>query len=277
MKTAEVAQLWGMMVYEFKMHWRRRALLIIVLAIFFMTTVSVLLIGGNLPVALNLPGASANGSASQQVMNFAVVFITWAPIGVTLAFVLPIAVADTIPLDRQRGVSELLNSLPLSPATYLTGKLFGMWSACVIGISAILLLVGTVWWLRVGSFDLSPYVTMWLFGAVAQIVLCGSVGVLIAAGQPSRRRAIVAAVVLLAIAFNFGGFQAGSLITYLSPMRAPILAYFLSNPSMGSLGLANQFGFEFQDVLVTIGFGLGEIVLLWLAVWFWMRRREAGL
>jgi ABC-type transport system involved in multi-copper enzyme maturation permease subunit len=277
MMKQEFAQVLGMTIYEFKMHWRRRALLIIVLAIAFTTMVSILLVGENLPDVLNLPGVNANGITSQQVLNFAVVFSTWAPIGVTLAFVLPIAVADTIPLDRQRGVSELLNSLPLSPATYLTGKLLGMWTACVIGVSAAIAVIGAVWWLRVGVFDLTPYLTMWLLGVVAQIVLCGSVGVLVAAGQPTRRRAIVVAVVLLACAFSFGSFEAGSWITYLSPMRAPILAYFLSNPSMGSLGLANQFGFELQHVLLTIAVGFGEIVLMWLVIWFWMRQREAGL
>src|SRR5262245_10313066 len=135
MNTMRLIQLYGLTVYEFRMHWRRRALLIISLALLLMLVVSMLILGDSM--------RQANGidpELFRRVATATVLFSTWAPFGSSLAVVLPIMVADTIPLDRQYGVGELLDSFPLPYWVYLTGKLLGVWAAVLAGLGAIMVL-----------------------------------------------------------------------------------------------------------------------------------------
>src|SRR5688572_27685105 len=112
MNGIEWLQLRGMLVYEFKMHWRRRALLIVTLAITVMLLFTMAVLAQSLREANDL-----DPELARRAISATIVFSTWAPIGVSLAVILPIMVADTIPLDTQYRVRDTLDSLPVSRRT----------------------------------------------------------------------------------------------------------------------------------------------------------------
>jgi hypothetical protein len=93
-----------------------------------------------------------------------------------------------------------------------------------------MVLIGGVWWLRIGAYDVGLYLEMWIVGAASLVVLNGGFGVLAAAGQPTRRRAILL-VAVLPFVFIGSGFASGSLLTYANPIRGPIVMYFLASPN----------------------------------------------
>jgi hypothetical protein len=273
-------QLLGMTRYEFKMHWRRRALLVTTLAlgvcIGFM-----ILIAGNDFRQVNLSNSSA---AARQIITSGIILSIWAPIGVTLALLLPIMIADTIPLDRQTGVRELLNTLPLAPSTYLLGKLLGACAAVLAGMSILMVVSGLAWWLQVGPYDLGKYLEMWVVGVFSITVMNGGLGVLVAAGQPTRRRAISVVVGVMALFFFVLTFtpDPDSLTSLLSIIRLPIINYYIFSNTPSALAGQSVSGLSgnnllpsVQTVALTIVAGIVELVIVGVVVWGWTRWRES--
>ena len=105
--------------------------------------------------------------------------------------------ADMIPKDRQTGVRELLDALPISRGIYLAGKLIGAWLALLSSLVIVGLVAPTFWFLRVGPFDLGPYLEMWLFGGVSLVIINTGISILLSVGQPTRRRAILLMVLII--------------------------------------------------------------------------------
>ena len=140
-------------------------------------------------------------------------------------------VADTIPLDRQYGVRDTLDSLPLSQGVYILGKLLGTWAAVLVGMLVIMVLTAIGWWFLGGAYDVMAYIQMWVVGVAWIAILNSGIGVLVSAGQPNRRRAIVVAIlfVVVAIALFGGSMQGNDFLGIVSPMRGAILTYYLFN------------------------------------------------
>lgn len=273
-----LAQLRGMMLYEFKMHWRRKVLWVMMLAFMTITVVALLIFIGS----IRSKGAAAEEMVRPYVSAYAVL-ASWMPLSVGLALILPVMVADTIPLDRQYGVRDLLDSLPLSRAVYLTGKLVGAWAAVLAGLFVALTVSALVWLLIAGGFDLGPFAEMALVGAGSLAVMNGGLGVLVAVGQPSRRRAIVLVIALLAIVLlvlptliNNWDLRAtyGSQIS--NPVRMPILnRYFFGIQVESNLTYDNPTLNPSPELMRdTILAGLAEVVAAWVLAWAWLRWRS---
>ncbi|HEX2908191.1 MAG TPA: ABC transporter permease subunit [Phototrophicaceae bacterium] len=276
---AQVAlnQLRGMILYEFRMHWRRRPLLIMTLAFTLITVAAVLIAGDSLLKPNDLDVSTYN-----RVVTAYAIFTTWMPLGIGLVFILPVMVADTIPLDRQHGVRDLLDSLPVSRAVYLTGKLIGTWVAVLIGVGVGLFFCALVWRLRAGAFDVGKFAEMAIFGAGAIAVLNSSLGVLLAVGQPSRRRAIVVVtgfltlfIFVLPLLMNNWDLRGSFNNETLNPIRIPIINYFMFNvQAEAGLGSNNPALLVSAAVVRdTILVGLVEIAVIWALAWGWLRWR----
>jgi hypothetical protein len=273
MNTTMWTQLYGMTVYEFRMHWRRRALLVITMAMSLLVIISILLLGDSLRQPISI-----DPELYRSAVTATVIFSTWAPIGVSLAVILPILVADTIPLDRQYGVRDLLDSFPMSHGVYLIGKLLGVWAAVLVGMGAVMILVGAAWWFLGGSYNIGNYVEMWIVGVAWIAILNSGLGVLICAGQPTRRRAIMVAVgiVIVSLSFLGGSLQGNDLMGIASPMRGAILSYYLFNvrQSINLETIPPALLTSASAVVLTILAGIVELIVGWMAVVGWMRWRD---
>lgn len=258
----KLLQISGIIRYEFRMMWRGRALLVIILALVVMNGLTALMMRSNsdvIPVEVIL-----NHSA-----------MAWITVGVTLAFLLPVVISDTIPKDHQIGVRELLDTLPMTRGVYLLGKLLGVYAAVLFGLLITMLITGAIDFFMFGEIVFSDFLGIWLIGVVAMAVLSGGLGVLLPATQPNRRRAVVLVIVVLVLSFVFNerSFQQGTLEAYLNPIRPPILMRYLSGMG-GTFASGTVTQFKQDDVWLSIGAGLVELGVIGAAVWGWLRWRE---
>ena len=254
----------GSSYYEFRMLWRERGLLVITLAVVAMVLLASIIastdeaVGAESTTPLELSCCEGRFNIAQLI-----VFMTWSPVGATLALIAPVFMADIIPKDQQIGVRELLDALPISRGIYLVGKLLGAWLALFSSLAIVVIVVPIFWFLRVGPFDLLPYLEMWLFGGVSLVVINTGISIFLAAGQPNRHRAIIL-IVLIVAAFLFVGNLDLEKDT-LGPVRGPIILYFLD------LDVDVSAQLFWQTVVV----GLAQLVVIGAAVWGWMRWQEA--
>lgn len=253
----QLANFGAIVRYEFRMLWRGRALKVIFLALVLQNIAAVL-----------ITVASAEVETTAGIMEIedvfasfgdVITFIVWAPTSVTLALLLPLVVADTIPRDRQLGVRELLDTTPLSVGVYLIGKAAGVWLAVMVGAGVSLLIAALMAVWQFGLFDLSSYVQMYVIGVGSMVVINNGLAVLIAATQPNRRRAILVVFVLVAGLFFAVAMQSGPVAYAFSPLREPIFEYFL----WMDVTEAALYG--------SIAVGLAQVVAVWLGMWAWLR------
>ena len=277
----QLSQLLGLIKYEFKMHWRKRALLVILLTL-IVVTVPVPLLIGDMSMVDNVVGDETAedfeilqqgivqdiADEQQSTTNsLTIQFFSWATLGIIMSMILPVTMADTIPLDRQLGVAELLESTPLRTSTYLVGKMVGMWVAVLSITLPLMCLSGIIWRVTSGPFELRGYLEMWLGSVTALIVINGSLGVLLPATQPTRRRAImlVAGALFLATMFlpNLDPDTPMTLKDYLHPWRPPFFVHYMT-------GLMSNNG---ADIFLSVSVGLAQLTLILVAMWVWIRHR----
>jgi hypothetical protein len=255
----QIARIGAVTWYEIRMHWRGRALLVIMLSLAVI----------NLATALIMKDAMVNLSGD---LTEAIVAIAWIPLNVTVALLLPLALADSIAKDTQWDVREIIDSTPLPNSSYLLGKLLGAWGASALGLLGLAIASGVMWWLVIGPFSLGPYVSMWLTGALALVVINGGLGVLLPATQPTRRRATafagIAFGLLMLPAMNI---NAPLLVQYFSPLRLPMILYYVSGLGGDATAISS---FTYDDTLMTIAAGVIELVVVGAAVWGWFRWQE---
>jgi hypothetical protein len=277
---SQFRQLVGLTAYEVRLQWRRKALLVIAIAILVTVGLFMIVVGGDLTSVsggkFNPNYATMTPAQAQQIRGFLVVFATWAPVAGVLIAILPFILADTIPLDRQHRVSELLDTLPRSTAIYLGSKVLGAWIASLSYLFAIAVILGIGWRLRIGPYDVFAWLDMWLIGALPLVIVNGGVGVLIAAGQPDRRRAIGVMILVLIAASALTAAISSPLASYLSPLRLPIFNYYLTTAMTGTFKpaeVSTLSGLTSTAFTATIIAGLGEVAALWLIAWAWRRWR----
>jgi hypothetical protein len=167
-------------------------------------------------------------------------------------------------------VRELLDSSPLPYWVYLTGKLLGVWASVLSGLGAIMVLSGVAWWILGGPYNIVSYLEMWIVGAAGIAIINSGLGVLICAGQPTRRRAILIAVALIVISIRFlaGSFQGNDLMGIASPMRGAILSYYLFNIRQGisSEMIAPELLTSGNAIVLTLAAGMIELMAGWALV-----------
>jgi ABC-type transport system involved in multi-copper enzyme maturation permease subunit len=106
-----------------------------------------------------------------------------------LGVIVCVLVADTIAIDRQYGMSEMIGSLPLSPGAYLAGKLLSVWGPVLALLALTATLSGAIVQSALGSIDVGVIAGYWLAAGLPLGLFASGLGVLWAARQPTRQRA----------------------------------------------------------------------------------------
>jgi hypothetical protein len=158
-----------------------------------------------------------------------------------------------------------------------------MWAAILTGLGLGAAAIGAAWWLAVGPFDLRWYASAWLLGALPLALINPSLGLLLAAGQPTHRRALlvgisvsVAGLILLAPGF----LTLNSAWSWVNPGRPVFFLYFLVNwarldPAANPLDALLSRWLTPGALRGSIVAGLAQVGVGWGLVWAWMRKREA--
>jgi len=283
-----LGQLGAMIRYEFLLQWRRAALPALVaglmvspvLGAFFsrdqFNGYQAALSAGT----LSLAGVKADITAEMLP-------VIWLGLTMMLMLMLSIIVADTIPKDQHLGVRELLDSLPLPPAVYLTGKLVSLWLSLVTGLGSAALLAGVTWWWLVGPFKLDIYLELWILGATTLALINSSLSMLFAAGQRTNRRAILVGAAfsllcLLGLPLTFVTLGTGW--DFFNPARPILLLYYLVGWPGATLGITELSGqalhlirqvVSWERTLLTIGGGIAQVGVAWLIVlWQEMKKKN---
>lgn len=280
------AQLGAMIRYEFLLQWRRAVLPALAVA-WLVTPVLGAFI--ELETFRGYQTALARGTLAPEVaradITARLVPVTWLGVALVSMVLLPLAVANTIPRDREAGVRELLDTLPLSPGVYLTGKLFGLWLSLFAGLALAALVAGSVWRLVIGPFNVGLYLELWLVNAALVLFINAGLSMLLAAGQPTSRRATMvgSVVVLLALAGLGFAFVDPGWRQWFNPARPAVhLYYLLGFP--GAIEGHDEWTREMvtfiqpianpHTVRLALVTGLAQVGLVGLVVWQWLKRRK---
>lgn len=266
----------AMTYYETLMQWRRRPVIVLTLALLLVGVV-LYLVGRESLTALQA-GTQTDGVSNDQVSMYTYLMLVWPPIASVLIFILPMLMADVIPLDQTLRTGELLRSLPLPNLTYILGKLTGAWVSVIIGVLAATLVQTILWALGSPRLMLQTIISMIFMGVIPLVVLCGGLGILIGATQPTRRRAFGMVLLFVCIAALAGGFQTGisNPVTYLSPLRMPFFSYFMSVQAVGLSSEINMLSvpFELPHLALTAFAGAVELIIAAALLLFNFRYQE---
>jgi ABC-type transport system involved in multi-copper enzyme maturation permease subunit len=293
-----LGQLIGIVYYEVRMHWRRRG--VFMLAFFF--TAALVLVGLLQYVTLEthpkLAELRGDMPQSSEIMASNTVIQSIWPVGLMFSILaIPPVLSDTVPKDRQMGVCALLGSLPLDRATYLTGKLLGTWASLLVMLTEVALVFGIIMLLIVGPYSLSVYLTTWIVGVLPVVFYTSGMSVLLATGQPNRRRAVFVGIAFIALCIAMLVTTTGSakdMISLTRPTHLIVLQfeqmYHLAADlaqerpeSESDIAIGPSFTEDLRalgmepsraQIPLTIAAGIGQVGLVWLIVWGWMRWKE---
>jgi pimeloyl-ACP methyl ester carboxylesterase len=270
----------AMLRYEFLLQWRRRALSVIMLALIALPVLAAVIFGRQALAGVAVSGLTP--ARARELVMQQMVPAVWMTLWLFLTLLVPVVVAETIPKDKHYGVRELLDSLPLSPGLYLAGKLVSMWAAVFAGLALGMVVIGAVWGLAVGPFDLRWYANVWLAGAAPMAFINPGLSLLLAAGQPTGRRALLVGIgfAVVCVLLQVPGFlMLGSAWNILNPSHPVLFLYFLgtpnASPSDDPLTLFLSHYITPEAVTWTVVAGLAQVLILWAVVWAWMRWKES--
>jgi hypothetical protein len=275
--TMILFQLRGMMYYEFLRHWRRRGLPMTMVLWLFAILLSVRLFNNS---SLTAVGTITHQEALLAYLSRTIAILTTIGGISTIFCVLTMGVmaAEIIPIDKQLGVMEWQEALPLETAVYLTGKLLGLWVVVLMGLVGVTAVsTPIVWWL-VGDYDISIYLRLWLLILTPITLVVSGITSLLGAGFSSRRWAMFLGITLAIICY---AYVLPSFIDLLNSLYTDlILSDCASHPELCELFRQNEsaplptFGFPFWQIAIT---GLAALAGSWLAAWGiqrWQERRR---
>ena len=299
--TLTLTQLRAMVKYELLMQWRRRSLPVIVLFLFFGLTIFTLISwkeplgadGGEVlyvddtvtPATVTMrmyaTGAVETHPADETILanipnwlrnidlgqaNATLKLATMLTMVTQLLIIMLLLMcAETIPLDKHYRVRELLDTLPLGSAAYLSGKLLAVWLGIGIGLLLCAVLYIPIAQSRMGTFDLSVYARLWLVMLLPAAIFASGLTILGAAWAATRRASVLIGLVLIPV-----GFFVFVLVIY--AVFAPIVG--TSNLVYRELsyeGLTSSMIGNIGQILLFANLGM---LALGLVVWRIMRLRE---
>jgi hypothetical protein len=139
------SQLSGLIRYEMVLQWRQRMLTGVLLSLIALPLIMYVLFGQNNAAEVQRTWTIAGSITTEAALNVTTRYaIMYAAMSIYLIalLVLPVVSADVIARDRQLGVREVLEGLPVTPGTYLAGKLLGWWAAAGSGLLVAMVIVG---------------------------------------------------------------------------------------------------------------------------------------
>lgn len=251
-------QILAMARYEALMMWRRGSLRIIFAGLIVLPLLYLL---GARDTFLTSVEANTVPEASIYYLNTSMMILSTLALLATILVAIPIILTEVIPFDRQYRVLDCLRALPLAHRTYLLGKVAGTWLGLLVVMALVCMMIGLAGWLLIGAFDLALWLTLWISGLLLFTLFAGAFSVLLAAGQPNRRRAVlvglVAVAVMVAIYF-----------------RSPIgLFYILILSTEYAVAITNRTAVPLPPVMTldAIAVGAGMLLMIGFLAWATMR------
>jgi ABC-type transport system involved in multi-copper enzyme maturation permease subunit len=271
MMISKTAQLVAVTRSEFRLQWRQHAMLI--------ATVVIFLVCLFMESQMRSTNDLLTDASYDAKVEFSTVLLAsfQSVLHIFAILLIPIIVADSIPKDRQYRVRELLNTYPLSDEVYLAGKILGVWCNVLLCLLVLCVAIGISWWVIVHPFTIGDYVTIWLLGILPVALFNSALSVLIAASQPSRRRAVLLGVAFAIICLFIMGAGMGRTIGTLdvwNPGRPLALKYYLLNFSTKGTARAVFDLVSLSHLILSIGAAAIELLLTGGLVYWWMRRQE---
>ncbi len=269
--------------YELLMAWRRRSLpilwlLLLVGSIFFTTLVA----NSSRPTAdadqadvVESTLAAADLPEWAQGIDMLVVEHTVGLFSVVITGMVffmvgvTLLMGEVIPLDRQFKVRELLDTLPISRATYLVGKLLGAWIGVLLGILIGGALCVVAIRLILGIYDLRVFAVMWLVMLTPMALVAAALSVLAGSFFGSRRTAVLVGLLVLPFVMTLAMVAVptlGGIGALIEPIYALVVQM---EPSAATNTLIGQ---RIEDTLLVFA---GVVLAAWTVVWGWMRVRSA--
>lgn len=201
-------------------------------------------------------------------MGGAIVVTTLITSMIVVAITLVMLANETVPLDGQYRTHELLRSLPLSRASYLAGKVLGVWFSLLL-VAGIGIVVSAIWFRVNFTYDFRYFLLLWGALVIPVLFVCGALSVLLTSWLYSRRIAILISLLVLPIALL--AVVAG--ITTLSGIGIyldPSYAYYAYVPP-------DQRSTDAVTMLIattTVQYA-AVLIAAWTFAWAWQRFREA--
>ena len=261
--------------FEFLMLWRQRAapvltLSLIALPVFFAFFIFDDAARENL--ALFDQMTTAQHQEYAVTITSTAQFFSWTAGYLILIVLAPLMMSEIIPKDRQYGVREIFDALPLGAGTYLNGKMLGAVAVALSGLVGAMVFVTIFWRIMFRAIYLPTILSTWLGGGSALILLNTTTVILLAAGQPTRRRAFAlgalfafACLVLMMVSVT----SHIGVIDYqwweiASPARSAFFSFYME----GTFEVMSDsiYSTNFDSVAAlwqTIGVGLVELGILW--------------
>lgn len=277
MKVA-LSQLWGIVWYELWLQWRRRSLLIMGICFAAILLLFLFLVTNQLePPPPEMSEMGVTAATFSLILGITPVSL------LLLLLALPPIMAEAIARDQQLGMAELRDTLPTSVGLYLIGKVIGVWVSITLMVALVGVLSGLFGWARLGALHIGPYVRIWLTAILPAGLFASGLSVLLAAGQPTRKRA----------ALLGGGVALYSLLTVIMTIRPEYDWVRAALPAAWlTLALRAAFQYMAQSVALpgpllpmadvpemfvwqTAVMSVLQLVLVWLLMWGSWRWRRA--
>ncbi len=263
------SQLAGIIRYELVSGWRRGSL------------VALILMMALLPFVFNwLTSISAQVAQANLTLwpEQALLIHTGAAIGMNTfvlvleVFILPLLVAEIIPLDRQYRVRELLDSLPFRGTTYLAGKICSIWLVFAVWSLVQALINGVLAWRTIGPYRVDILASFWVFGLLLLGLFSSGIALLLSVKAETHTQAIL--VGILAALASLGVFFLLPTREYLwSGLVLSIMIQFATPGQVAEAASFPQVGAP--EYLLRVGSVVGTLAVLWVITVRRVRRMRA--
>lgn len=259
---------WNLVKYEFLINWRRRTILFGCL-VFTAVIIFVYLIS-------NQPRLHDMDYETQTTFATNFMGLYFQTTQFFLFVMLPMLTVEIFARDRQIGVYELLRTFPVTPLTYILGKLVAVMSVVLLGVVVISAVIGIYWWLQIGAFDLLWFVgNVFLTLGVPALIACG-LSALLAISQPTRRRAVFVGLIYLVVtAVLFARSFASDIIflDYIATSRPLLIRYHIL-PTLRAFNMAQDTAdVTVIHLLLTNVVALLQLILLVFLGNQWLKRQ----
>lgn len=189
-------QIMAMARYEALMMWRRGSLRIIVAGLIMLPLLYLVVTREAYLASLQasqIPDDAVSHLATRTMI------LTTFPLLAIILVAIPIILTEVIPFDCQYRVQDCLRALPLAHHTYLIGKVAGTWLGLALAMALACMVIGLAGHFLIGGFDLQIWLRLWGGGLLLFTLFAGGLSVLLSAGQPNRRRAVLVGVILVMV------------------------------------------------------------------------------
>jgi pimeloyl-ACP methyl ester carboxylesterase len=200
-----LAQLMAMVRYELLMGWRRGTLRAILLSVLLFPQMLYLIgyLFGTLGDEQAIASLTMWPEAVLLLRTDAAIVANVTTL-VMVILLLPLVLAELIPLDRQYRVREIMDTLPITPNVYLAGKLLSAWPVIVGSLVLSALLSGALAWVQNGPYRIGTLAAFWITGVIPLALFSSQMGVMLPVRKSHRRSAILMG--LAAVAASVGAY-----------------------------------------------------------------------